>query len=151
MARATKDFEDLLDVFLRNDVRFLIVGAHALAHHAKPRYTKDLDILVEATPVNAARIVEALEKFGFGGLGISSSDFDQPARILQLGVPPTRIDIMTSIDGISFPEAWETHVVGSYGRLDVPFIGYEALIRNKAASARPQDLADLEILRRVRR
>ncbi len=90
MAGATKDFEERLSAFLRRDVRFVIVGAHALAHHAKPRYTKDLDLFVEPSSENAVRIVEALEEFGFGGLGIGQSDFDRPGRILQLGAPPNR-------------------------------------------------------------
>ena len=150
MAGATKDFEELLNVFLRRDVRFLIVGAHALAFHAKPRYTKDLDVFIEATPVNATRVVEALEEFGFGGLGISSNDFNTPGRIVQLGGPPNRIDLMTRIDGVSFDEAWASRVDGRYGAVTVPFIGYEALVRNKAAAGRPQDLADLDTLKRFR-
>src|SRR5205823_4937204 len=100
---------------------------------------------------NALRVVAALEEFGFGGLGIGQSDLDQPGRVLQLGAPPNRIDLMTAIDGVSFDEAWKSRVDGAYGSLRVPFIGYEALVRNKSAAARPQDLADLETLRRSRR
>lgn len=151
MAKATKDFEELLDAFLRHDVHFVIVGAHALAHHAKPRYTKDLDLFVKPSVSNARQIVAALDEFGFGGLGITPADFDQPGRILQLGAPPNRVDIITSIDGVSFDEAWESRVVGAYGSVHVPFIGYDALVRNKSAAARHQDLADLEILKRSRR
>jgi len=151
MTGVTKDFEELLDAFLRREVRFVIVGAHALAHHAKPRYTKDLDVFVEPSPENALRIVGALEEFGFEGLGIAQSDFDQPGRILQLGAPPNRVDLMTAIDGVSFAEAWASRVEGAYGALRVPFIGYDALVRNKTASARLQDLADLETLKRSRR
>jgi hypothetical protein len=150
MGKPTKDFEELFSVFERREVRFVVVGAHALAHHAKPRYTKDLDIFVDATPENAEKIVASLEEFGFGGIGISADDFSSPGRILQLGVPPTRIDIITSITGVSFAEAWETRVEGAYGAVTVPFIGYEALVRNKLASGRPQDVADVETLRRFR-
>jgi hypothetical protein len=150
MVESTKDFEELLECFQRHEVRFVIVGAYALAHHAKPRYTKDLDIFVEATGVNGARIVKALEEFGFGGLGISESDFSAPGRILQLGVPPNRVDIMTTIDGVSFGEVWEGRVHGAYGAASVAYIGYDDLIRNKSAAARPQDLADLQTLRRSR-
>ena len=150
MAGATKDFEKLLDEFLRSEVRFVIVGAHALAHHAKPRYTKDLDLFVEPSADNALRIVAALEAFGFVGLGIVPSDFDRPGRIVQLGAPPNRIDLMTAIDGVSFPQVWESRVEGAYGSLRVPFIGYEALVQNKTAAARHQDLADLETLKRSR-
>jgi hypothetical protein len=149
--KATKDFEELLAAFLRSEVRFLIVGAHALAWHAKPRYTKDLDLFLEADSSNAERAVAALEQFGFAGLGISASDLESPGSILQLGVPPTRVDLITRIDGVTFEEAWQSRVTGRYGLLEVPYIGFEALVRNKAASARPQDLADLQTLRRFRR
>lgn len=148
---ATKDFEELFAVFLSKGVRFVVVGAHALAHHAKPRYTKDLDVLVEPSPDNAERIVAALEEFGFGGLGVSRSDFEEPGRILQLGAPPNRIDLMTRIDGVTFEEVWASRSEGSYGQVTVPFIGFEALVRNKTASGRPQDLADLETLKRAKR
>jgi hypothetical protein len=149
--KATRDFEELSGAFLAHDVRFVIVGAHALAWHARPRYTKDLDLFIEPNADNAGRVVIALEEFGFGGLGIAPADLDTPGRILQLGVPPTRVDLLTRIDGVSFEEAWESRVIGTYGAIQVPFIGFEALVRNKERSARPQDLADLEVLRRSRR
>jgi hypothetical protein len=148
--QATKDFEELLRAFLRNDVRFVIVGAHALAWHARPRYTKDLDILIEPSTENAERVLAALVDFGFGGLGIAVEDLDTPGRILQLGMPPTRIDLLTRIDGVSFEEAWGSRVHGAYGTVEVPYLGFDALVRNKAASGRPQDLADLDTLRRTR-
>lgn len=150
MAESTRDFEELLECLTRHGVKFVIVGAHALAHHAKPRYTKDLDVFVGADPANARRIVGALEEFGFGGIGISAEDFSGPGRIIQLGAPPTRIDLMTSIDGVTFDEAWQSRAEGSYGNALVPYIGYDALIRNKTASARAQDLADLEVLKRAK-
>jgi hypothetical protein len=120
MTESTKDFEELLECFMRHSVRFVIVGAHALAHHAKPRYTKDLDLFVDASSDNGRRIVEALDEFGFGGIGINEADFQEPGRILQLGVAPNRVDIMTSITGVSFAEAWHSRVEGSYGRASVP-------------------------------
>lgn len=150
MAESTKDFEELFECLTRHGVRFVVVGAHALAHHAKPRYTKDLDVFVGPNEENASRIVAALEEFGFAGLGISASDFVRPGRIVQLGTPPNRIDLMTSIDGVTFEEAWDSRVEGRYGGRSVPFIGYDALVRNKTASARAQDLADLEILKRAK-
>jgi hypothetical protein len=148
MGEPMKDFEELLACLIRHGVEFVVVGAHALAHHAKPRYTKDLDLFVEPTAANARRIVAALEEFGFGGIGIEAEDFDRPGRILQLGTPPNRVDLMTSIDGVTFAEVWRSRVTGKYGQAVVPYIGYEALIRNKTASGRPQDLADLQILKR---
>lgn len=151
MAESTKDFEELLECLTRHGVRFVVVGAHAIAHHAKPRYTKDLDLFVEADHDNGRRIVDTLEEFGFGGLGIVPEDFDRPGRILQLGSPPNRVDLMTSIDGVTFNEAWDSRVEGWYGSARVAFIGYECLVRNKAAAARAQDLADLEILKEAKK
>jgi hypothetical protein len=148
MGEATKDFEELLECLTRHGVRYVIVGAHALAHHAKPRYTKDLDLFIEPEIENGRRIVAALEEFGFGGIGIRAEDFDRPGRILQLGVPPNRVDLMTSIDGVSFDDAWNSRVEGAYGSGTAWFIGREALVRNKRTSGRPQDLADLDVLNR---
>lgn len=145
--RPNRDHADFVAALRRHDVRAMIVGAHALAFHAKPRYTKDLDVFVDASPENAARIVAALDAFGFGGLGITAADFAEH-RIVQLGQPPNRIDLMTSIDGITFEEAWAGRVEGTYEGERVFFIGKPDLIRNKAASRRPQDLADLDLLRR---
>jgi hypothetical protein len=105
---------------------------------------------VEPTDHNGIRIVHALEEFGFGGIGISEGDFSEPGRILQLGVPPNRVDIMTTIDGVSFDEAWERRVEGAYGSAQVSYIGFDDLVRNKTAAAHPQDLADLQTLRRSR-
>jgi hypothetical protein len=147
MAEATKDFEELLSCLKRHQVRFVVVGAHAVAYHAKPRYTKDFDLFVEPDASNGARIVAALEECGFAGLGSLATDFASPGRILQLGVPPNRIDLMTSIDGVTFEEVWVSRAEGSYGSQVVPFIGRAALIKNKSASRRPQDLADLDLLR----
>jgi hypothetical protein len=146
MAARTKDFEELLALFTAHGVKAVVVGAHAVAFHAKPRYTKDLDLLLEPTIENASRAVEALEAFGFGGLGVTPDDLSEPGRILQLGHPPNRIDLITSIDGVSFDEVWTGAVEGQYGDGTARFIGLAELIRNKRASGRPQDLADLSWL-----
>ena len=90
----------------------MIVGAHAVAHHARPRYTKDLGLFVEPVGENGKKIVAAIEEFGFAGLGITSEDFAVPGRILQLGMSPNRVDLITSIDGVGFDDAWETRVEG---------------------------------------
>lgn len=147
---STKDFEELLALLKRHGVKALIVGAHAVAFHSKPRYTKDFDLFVEPSVENGTKVVAALEEFGFGELGLNPADLASPGRILQIGVPPNRIDFMTSIDGISFNEAWSGRIAGRYGREEFPFIGYDELVRNKTASARPQDLADLAWLREKR-
>jgi hypothetical protein len=144
-----RDHGDFLACLNRQSVRVLVVGAHALAVHAKPRYTKDLDLFVEPSVENARRIVAAIADFGFGDLGISESDFLEH-RIVQLGMPPNRIDLMTSIDGVTFEEAWAGRIEGTFAGEQVFFIGRDELTRNKAASGRPQDLADLDTLRRFR-
>ena len=140
------DFVDLLRAFVASDVRFMIVGAYALALHGRPRATGDLDVWVEATPENAARVMEALASFGAPLAGISASDLASPGTTLQLGVPPRRIDILTALTGIEFDDAWAHRRVGDFGGVDVPFIGREAFIRNKRAIGRPKDLADLEAI-----
>lgn len=148
MGAPNADHADFLAALTRHGVRALIVGAHALAFHAKPRFTKDLDVFVEATPENSRRIVAALNDFGFGALAIGPDEFSKPGRILQLGYPPNRIDIITAIDAVSFEEAWNGRVAGTLAGQNVFFLGKAELIRNKEASARPQDLADLDLLRR---
>jgi hypothetical protein len=148
MAEVTKDFEELFRFFANHDVRSVIVGAHAVAFHAKPRYTKDIDLLLEPTRENAVRVLAALDEFGFGGLGVAIEDLAAPGRILQLGQPPNRIDLITSIDGVTFDEVWSGKESGKYGTVDVWFIGRQDLIRNKRAAGRPQDLSDLSWLER---
>lgn len=140
------DFEELFAFFHARNVRAVIVGAYALAFHAKPRYTKDIDIFVEATPGNVACLLDALADFGFGDVGLSESDFIPAGQVIQLGVAPNRIDLLTVIDGVSFDEAWAGRASGHYGTQPVFYLGREELIRNKRASARAQDLADLETL-----
>jgi hypothetical protein len=140
------DFTDFLNALTQNEVKTLIIGAFAVAFHAKPRFTQDLDIFVEPTPENAERLLHAIDAFGFGTPGLSIGDF-APGRVTQLGHPPHRIDVVTSIQGVTFEEAWASRVAGNYGDIGVWYIGRDALIRNKAAAARPQDLADIATLR----
>jgi hypothetical protein len=140
------DFEELFECLTARNVRFVVVGGHALAYHGRPRYTKDLDVFVEPTAENAERLLAALEDFGFGGLGLTMSDFDKPGRIVQLGVAPNRIDLLTAIDGVSFDQAWQGRVAGRFGTESVPFLGRRELLANKRAVGRLQDLADIELL-----
>jgi hypothetical protein len=142
----SRDFRDFLELVAQYDVKALIIGAFAVAFHAKPRFTKDLDIFVEATPDNAERLLHAIDVFGFDTLGLTVDDF-APGRVTQLGFPPNRIGLVTSIDGVTFDDAWASRVAGKYGDIDVWYIGRDALVRNKAAAARPQDLMDLATLR----
>ncbi|MGB5815104.1 MAG: DUF6036 family nucleotidyltransferase [Thermoanaerobaculia bacterium] len=128
------------------NVKAVIVGGHALAFHAKPRFTKDIDILVEPSADNAKRLMQALDDFGFGDVGLTEGDFSAPGAIVQLGVAPNRIDLITAIDGVTFDEAWQGRVRGRFGSQEVFYLGKTELIRNKQASGRKQDLADLEWL-----
>jgi hypothetical protein len=142
------DFLDLLEALIRVEARFLVVGAHAMGVHGVPRATGDLDVWIEATSQNAMRVWNALVEFGapLESLGITPADFEQPDRVAQIGVPPRRIDVLTGISGLTFANAWEGRVVTKVGALSVPFLGRDALIRNKRETGRRKDLADLEAL-----
>ena len=143
-----EDFRDLLIELVKAKARFLVVGAHALSVHGVPRATVDLDIWIDASPENAKRVWTALAAFGapLGTLQIQETDLTQPDVVAQFGLPPYRIDIMTGVSGISFAEAWDGRVEDLFEDVRVPFLGREALIRNKRASGRTKDLADLESL-----
>lgn len=142
------DFRDMLAAFVANDVRFLVVGAHALAAHGVPRVTGDLDLWVEPTATNAARVWRALADFGapLESLRIRKSDLLEPDQVIQLGLPPFRIDIMTSISGVDFPAAWQDRVTATLFGVPVAFIGRAAFVRNKQATGRPKDLEDVRLL-----
>jgi len=127
--------------------RCLIVGGYAPAFHGAPRYTGDIDILVKPAAKNAEKIIDALGAFGFGSLGLTAEDFTNPDNVVQLGVPPVRIDIIPSISDISREEAERGGVAGRYGDVGVKYIGLNEFIKNKRASGRQKDLADLEALR----
>lgn len=141
-----KDFRDLLELFNAHDVDYMIVGAYALAFHGAPRYTGDIDILVRADTENAERILRALDEFGFGTVGLTVEDFSSPDKVVQLGVPPVRIDIVTSITGVSWEAAKSGREEGTYGDVSVYYIGKQQFIANKLAIGRKKDLADLEAL-----
>lgn len=140
------DWLALLSLLRSENVRFLIVGAHALAVHGAPRFTGDLDILVERSPANARAVMAALRRFGFGRAGLDERDFTRPNRVAQLGLPPVRIDLLTSISGVSFEKAWERRVETKLGGEPVAVLGFEDMLRNKRASGRPKDLADVAAL-----
>ncbi len=140
------DFKDLLALFNAREVDYLIVGAYALAFHGVPRYTGDMDILVKPDASNAKRTWAALKDFGFGSVGLKPEDFESPDKVIQLGVPPVRVDLLTSITGISWEEAFSGRVKGKYGEVPVNYIGREQFILNKRELGRKKDLADLEAL-----
>ena len=143
---AQQDFKKLLELLNDRGVEYVIVGAHALAFHGAPRYTGDLDIYIRPTAENAERVMVALTDFGFGSLGLSEKDFSVPDRVVQLGYPPVRIDLVTSISGVSWEEVSANMVDGEYGNVPVKYIGRAEFVRNKRAVCRKKDLADLEAL-----
>lgn len=147
-ARVNPDFADFLAALTGTGARFLVVGAHALAVHGVPRATGDIDIWIDRSPDNAARVWKALADFGAptSSIDIAPDDLATPNKVIQIGVPPRRIDVLTDVSGLEFGDAWMTRVVHRIGELDVPFIGRAALIRNKRASGRLKDLGDLEAL-----
>ncbi len=141
-----QDFRDLLALFNAHHVDYVIVGAHALAYHGAPRYTGDMDIFVCPDSENARRILRALDEFGFGSLDLTVEDLVYPDKVVQLGVAPVRVDIMTSITGVSWGDAAAGRVEGTYGGLEVYYIGKKQFIVNKRALGRKKDLADLEAI-----
>jgi len=143
---AQKDFKELLELFNGRKIEYMIVGAYALAYHGAPRFTGDMDIFVKPSIENAQRILLALADFGFGSLNLTIEDFQNSDSVVQLGVPPVRIDIITSITGVTWEEADQGKVEGLYGDISVHFLGREQYIANKRATGRKKDLADLEAL-----
>jgi hypothetical protein len=147
---ANKDFREFIELLNSNGVRFLIVGGHAVALHGYPRFTGDLDVWIATDSENAARVAKVLADFGFGSLKFDAEDFVRPGYAIQLGRPPYRIDILTSIDAVAFARAYGRRRTVRAGALAVPFIALEDLLKNKRATGRPQDLADVERLRSVK-
>jgi len=139
-----QDFKEWLALLNKHEVEYLIVGAYALAFHGAPRFTGDLDVLVEPVPSNATKLMQALDEFGFGSTGLTAADFEEEGQVIQLGFPPVRIDILTSITGVSWDEARSSSVDGLLGNVTVRYIGKEAFVANKRALGRKKDLADLE-------
>ena len=141
-----KDFKELLGLFDARNVEYLIVGGYALAFHGAPRFTGDIDLLIKPDHQNAKRILAALDEFGLGSLELSESDFTTPHNLIQLGVPPVRVDIMTSLTAVDWAEADQNKVCTDYDGIPACFISKADLITNKKALARKKDLADLEAL-----
>jgi len=141
-----QDFKEFIQLLNDNQVRYLVVGGYAVALHGHPRYTKDIDIWLEMSPQNGAKMVEALAQFGFGSLGLKVEDFLVPEQILQLGYPPSRIDLLNDLVGVEFEGCYERRVEAMIDGVSVNFIDLESLKQNKKAVGRLQDLADLEKL-----
>ncbi|MFB3778452.1 MAG: DUF6036 family nucleotidyltransferase [Bryobacteraceae bacterium] len=144
--RLPKDLRECIESLNSSEVEYVIVGAVALAFHGFPRYTGDIDLLVRASPENAQRIASALARFGFASAGLSAADFLERDRVIQLGVAPNRVDLLTSLTGVEFEDAWQNRVPAVLDGLKVAFIDRASLVKNKKATGRAQDRADLEAL-----
>jgi hypothetical protein len=140
------DYRELLALLNEHGVEYMIVGGYALAYHGAPRYTADLDVFVKPDPENSRRIIEALNAFGFEAAGLTPEDFRAPEKVVQLGVPPVRVDILTSLTGVSWEEAFSGRTEATYGDVPVYFIGRAHLVANKRALGRKRDFADIEAL-----
>lgn len=142
------DFKDLLQCLNNEKVEYLIVGGYAVIHHSEPRYTKDIDVWIKPTKENAAAVYRALSRFGapLAALGIETRDFEKEGYFVQFGNPPSRVDILMSVKGITFDTAWNNRITAKYGDIQAQFISKEDLILAKRASARPQDLVDADLL-----
>jgi predicted nucleotidyltransferase len=140
------DLREFIELLNSRGVEYVIVGAHSLAFHARPRYTGDLDILVRPSPENGAKLVSLLRDFGFAKGDLAESDFTVPEQMIQLGRAPNRIDLLTSISGVTVEDAFSTRMLAELEGLPVFVLSKEALILNKRAVGRPQDMADLESL-----
>jgi hypothetical protein len=141
-----KDFNEFLALLNANEVDFMIVGGYALAYHGAPRYTGDIDVFIRPDSKNAQRIIKVLEEFGFRSLELSSHDFQKKDSVVQLGLPPIRIDIITSISGVSWEQADASKEPGMYGDVPVFYIGKNQYLANKRATGRAKDIADIEAL-----
>lgn len=142
------DFRDFLSDLLAESVEFVVVGAYALAFHGVPRATGDIDILVRPSADNATRVLRALRRFGapVDAAGLTEADFSRPDVVYQIGLPPRRIDLLTEISALTFDEVWDSRVEAEFEGKSVCFLGREALIKNKRATGRAKDRADVESL-----
>lgn len=139
-----KDFREFLQLLNEHEVQYLVVGGYAVAFHGHPRYTRDMDIWVGPTPENAGKVLAALKHFGFGSVNVKAEDFQKPDVVIQLGYPPNRLDLLTTLTGVDFTECYEHRISATVDGMTINFIDMESLKRNKRAAGRAQDLADLE-------
>lgn len=142
----SKDFKEFIGLLNEHNVKYLVVGGYAVAIHGYPRYTKDLDVWIELSPDNAGRILKALDKFGFSPLDFKPDDFLEADQIIQLGYPPNRIDILTSLTDLTFEECYRSRVQVEIQGVHINFIDVDNLKKNKRATGRLQDLADVDNL-----
>jgi hypothetical protein len=143
-----KDFVDFIELLNIHDVEYMVVGAHALAFHGRPRHTGDLDIWIKPSSANADKMIIVLKDFGFGSLGLTKEDFLKENYVTQLGYPPLRIDILNAISGVNFDEAYSGRIMGQEEDMVISFINIQDFIANKIASGRAKDLGDIDLLKR---
>ena len=141
-----KNFKELLELFNKHQVEYVVVGGYAVAYHGAPRFTGDIDLFVAASMGNAKRVLVALDEFGFGSLGFTVADFSSPGQIIQLGRPPQRIDILTSLTGVEWHNVWQSKAKADLGGVDAWIINKENFVANKKAVGRKKDLADIEAI-----
>ena len=142
------DFFDFIKICNEVGVRYLVVGGYAVSIHGYPRSTKDMDVCIEMSSENAEKMVEVLKQFGMGSLGLTKEDFLIPYNFTQIGYEPIRIDILNDIDGVDFLVAWNNKKVVEMDGVKFNFIGYNELLKVKAKAGRPQDLADIDKLKK---
>lgn len=150
MRPLSSDLREFIRLLNTKSVRYLIVGAWALAFHGRPRYTGDVDFFIARDTDNAAALMQVIDAFGFGSAGIEHGDFLKENHVIQLGREPNRIDILTGISGVGFDEAWRNREQGDISGLPVFVISRDLLIKNKRAANRDKDQADIRLLERTR-
>ncbi|MEL7122928.1 MAG: nucleotidyltransferase [Bacteroidota bacterium] len=143
----SQDFKEFVELLNHHEVKYMITGGYAVAIYGHPRYTGDIDVWIEASKVNADKLVSVFNDFGLSSFGLKSEHFTKPDQVIQIGYPPYRIDILTSIDGVIFHEAYQNKKKVEIDGIDVRFIGLEDLIKNKKATGRGIDLDDIENLK----
>jgi predicted nucleotidyltransferase len=146
-----QDFEEFIALLNKYQVEYMVVGGYALAFHGKPRHTGDLDIWIGISKVNAGQMMKVVKEFGLGALGLTKNDFLKEGYMTQIGYPPLRIDILNSIDGVDFKDAYENRQQVDLDGLMVIYIGLREFIKNKEASGRPQDLSDISDLQKKKK
>ncbi len=145
-----RHFQEFIELLEKNEVKYLLIGGYAVGFHGFPRYTGDLDIFIAISELNSERILAVFKEFGFGDLGLESSDFLEEEIVVEIGREPLKIQILTGIDGVTFEECQSDRAQLDLGTLRIPVISFDALLKNKAASPRAKDKIDLEELRRIR-
>ncbi|HET7116666.1 MAG TPA: nucleotidyltransferase [Hanamia sp.] len=146
MINLERDIIEFIELCNKHEVKYLIIGGYAVSVHGYPRSTKDIDVCIEMSERNAAKMVRVINDFGFSSLKLNKEDFLKRDLIMQLGFPPLRIDILNDLDGVPFEEAWQNKKIVSLENVPVNFIGYNELIIVKQKAGRPQDIADVDKL-----